>query len=167
MAVPPPRGNRLLVHTWADWSDWALDNPAPWVYPWPMNIRPLILALAVLSLAPVLPSCSFSQVAQRQEKGLVRLNRSLASVQDRRTADAAAPVVREYGALLRADINELNPNGMASLIQLARLRKTYMNSNISLEAKGSLREFFRIYGQRYYGSTTLRQAFIDILKPAP
>ncbi len=130
-----------------------------------MKLRYLILALAALSMAPVLPSCTYSQMVVRQEDGMATLNRALANVQDKTTADAAVPAVRQYGSLLRQDISKLMANGRPSLIQLALLKKSYQNSNIKMESKNALRELFRIYGQGFYGSTELRQAFIDMLKP--
>ncbi len=128
-----------------------------------MKFRYFILALAFITLTPVMPSCTYSQMLTRQEDGMVTLNKALASVQDKTSADAAAPVVRQYGALLRQDISTLIANGRPTLIQLALLRKSYQNSNIKQESKTALRELFRIYSQRYYGSTELRQAFIDAL----
>ncbi len=132
-----------------------------------MKLCHFFLAFATLSLAPLLPSCTYSQILNRQEDGMARLNNALANVQDKASADAAAPVVRQYGALLRKDMETLLSNGRPSLIQLALLRKTYQNSNMSFESKNALREFFRIYAQSYYGSTDLRQAFIDMLKSTP
>ncbi len=129
-----------------------------------MKFYSLLLALATLTLLPTLPSCTYSQMVSRQEDGMAKLNRALANAQDKASADAAAPVVREYGSLLRSDIDKLVANGKPSLIQLALLRNSYQNSNLSAEAKSALREFFRIYGQSFYGSTELRQSFIDLLK---
>ncbi len=130
-----------------------------------MKSRYLILALATLCFAPMLPSCSpYSQMLIRQEDGMVQLNRALASVQDQASADAAAPVVQQYGSLLRQDIISLFSNGRPTLIQLLLLKNTYQNSNIKAESKSALREFFRIYGQSFYGSTALRQSFIDMLR---
>ena len=128
-----------------------------------MKLYPLILALATLTPLPTLPSCTYSMMVHRQENGLAKLHRALANAQDKASADAAAPAVREYGSLLRSDIDTLIANGKPSLIQLALLRNSYQNSNLSAEAKSTLHEFFRIYGQSFYGSTELRQAFIDML----
>ncbi len=128
-----------------------------------MKLRYLLLALAALSFAPVLPSCTYSQILNRQENGIAILNRTLAAVQNRTTADAAAPVVRQYGSVLRQDISTLLSNGRPSLIQLAMLKNSYQNSNIKQESKEALRELFRIYGQSFYGSTSLRQAVVDVL----
>ena len=127
-------------------------------------LRFIIPVLLVLTLMPVLPSCTYSQILSHQEDGMAKLNSALAGVQDKATADAAAPVVRQYGTLLRQDISSLVSNGRPSLIQLALLKTTYQNSNIKQESKNTLREFFRIYGQSFYGSTELRQAVIDMLK---
>ncbi len=132
-----------------------------------MKLRYLLLAAAVLCLAPVLPSCTYSQMISQHEDGMASLNKALAGVQDKATADAAARTVRQYGALLRQDMGALISNGRPSLIQLALLRKNYQSSNIKQESKNALREFFRIYSQGYYGSTSLRQAFIDMLKSTP
>ncbi len=129
-----------------------------------MKLRYLILAMAALSLAPVLPSCTYSQMVARQEDGMVTLNRALTNVQDKATADAAAPAVRQYGALLRQDIVSLFSNGRPSLMQLLLLKNSYQNSNLKAESKTALREFFRIYSQGFYGSDELRQSFIDMLK---
>ncbi len=128
-----------------------------------MEFRYLLLAAAALSLAPVLPSCTYSQMLSRQEDGMAKLNTTLASVNSLTTADAAAPVVRQYGAELRQDINTLVTNGRPSLLQLAMLRNSYQNSNIKQESKDALRELFRIYGRSFYGSTALRQAVVDVL----
>ncbi len=128
-----------------------------------MKFRYLILAVAALSFAPVLPSCTYSQMLTRQEDGMATLNRALAGVKDLATADAAAPAVRQYGSVLRQDISTLMSNGRPSLIQLAMLRNSYQNSNIKQESKNALRELFRIYGQSFYGSTALRQAVVDVL----
>ncbi len=126
-----------------------------------MKLRYLILAVAALGVAPMmLPSCTYSNVLIRQESGMVKLNRALANVKDKATADAAAPVVRQYGAQLKQDIMTLLSNGRPSLIQLAMLRATYQNSNIRQESKNALRELFRVYGQSFYGSAALRQAFM-------
>ncbi len=130
-----------------------------------MKFHYLLLAVATLSLAPVLPSCMYSQMLNRQEDGMATLNRTLASVQDKATADAAAPAVRQYGAVLRQDIGKIFANGRPSLIQLAMLKNSYQNSNIKQESKSALGELFRIYSQGFYGSTELRQAFLDLLKP--
>ncbi len=132
-----------------------------------MKFRYLFLALAALTVAPLMPSCTYSQMVMRQEDGMTKLNRALANVQDKASADAAAPVVQQYGSLLRQDMGTLISNGRPSLIQLALLKKTYQTSNISSESKSVLREFFRIYGQGYYGSTALRQAFITMLRATP
>ncbi len=132
-----------------------------------MKFRSLLLAAAVLSLAPALPSCVCQQIVTRQEDGMAKLNSALTKVQDKASADAAALAVSKYGTLLRRDMGTLLANGRPSLIQLALLKKTYQNSNIRLETKNALGEFFRIYGQGYYGSTTLRKAFIDMLRAAP
>ncbi len=130
-----------------------------------MKTRFLILALAALSFAPLMPSCNpYSQMVARQEDGMAKLNSALANVQDRASADAAAPVVQQYGSLLRQDVISLFSNGRPSLMQLLLLKNSYQNSNIRTESKSALREFFRIYGQGFYGSTTLRQAFIDMLR---
>ncbi len=128
-----------------------------------MKFRYLILAMAALSVAPVLPSCTYSQMLTRQEDGMAQLNAALAGVKDKATADAAAPVVRQYGSVLRQDVSTLLSNGSPSLLQLAMLKNSYQNSNIKQESKNALGELFRIYGQGFYGSTELRQAFIDIL----
>ncbi len=124
-----------------------------------------LLALAALSIAPVLPSCTYSQMVTRQEDGMTKLNRALANVKDAAPANAAAPGESQDGSLLRQDISSLLSNGRPSLIQLALLKNSYQNSNLKQESKSALTEFFRIYGQSFYGSTTLRQSFIDMLKP--
>ncbi len=129
-----------------------------------MKFRYLILAMAALSVAPLLPSCTYSQMVTRQEDGMVTLNRALANVHDKTTADAAAPAVRQYGSLLRQDIVTLFSNGRPSLMQLLLLKNSYQNSNLKAESKTALREFFRIYSQSFYGSEELRQSFIDMLK---
>ncbi len=95
---------------------------------------------------------------------MAALRESLVHVNDKATADAAATTVTRYGSLLRSDIQTILGNGRPSLLQLAMLRKSYQNSAISAEAKGVLREYFRISSQGYYGSNTLRQSFIDMLK---
>ncbi len=126
-----------------------------------MKFRYLILAVAALSFAPVLPSCTYSQMLSRQEDGMAKLNATLAGVNSLATADAAAPVVRQYGGQLRQDISTLISNGRPSLLQLAMLRNSYQNSNIKQESKNALTELFRIYGQSFYGSTALRQAVVE------
>ncbi len=128
-----------------------------------MKFRYLFLALSALCVAPLLPSCTYSQILQRQENGIASLNRVLAGVQDKTSADAAAPAVRLYGSELRQDISTLISNGRPSLVQLAMLKQSYQNSNIKQESKSALSELFRLYGQGFYGSTELRQAFLDTL----
>ncbi len=128
-----------------------------------MKFRYLILVLAALSVSPLLPSCTYSQILHRQEDGLATLNRTLSAVQNKTTADAAAPVVRQYGSELRQDISTLISNGKPNLVQLALLKQSYQNSNIKQESKNVLAQFFRIYGQGFYGSTELRQACLDVM----
>ncbi len=129
-----------------------------------MKLHYLILAVAALGVAPVmLPSCTYSNVLIRQESGMAKLNRTLAGVKDKATADAAAPVVRQYGTQLKQDVAAILSNGKPSLIQLAMLRASYQNSNIKQESKNALRELFRVYGQGFYGSTDLRQAFMTVV----
>ncbi len=129
-----------------------------------MKFSHLILALALFSLVPTLPSCTYSQVLHRQENGMALLREALVQANNKSSADVAAIAVRRYGSLLHEDLNTLLDNGRPSFIQLAMLRKSYQNSAISAEAKGVLREFFRLYSQGFYGSTELRQAFLDMLK---
>ncbi len=128
-----------------------------------MKLRFLFLALAALTLAPVLPSCTYSQVLHNQENNMAMLNRTLANVQDKTTADAAAPVVRMCGSELRQDISKIVANGKPNVVQLAMLKQSYQNSNIKAESKSALTQLFRIYGQGFYGSTELKQAFLDML----
>ncbi len=130
-----------------------------------MTARFLIPALALLACAPLATSsCSYSQVLHRQESGLAKLRSSLAQAQDRASADAAALAVDRYGSLLHEDLRTLVSNGRPSLIQLALLKNSYMDSAISAEAKGALAEFFRLYGQGFYGSSALRQAFLNVIR---
>ncbi len=127
-------------------------------------MKTLIIALAALSLVPLLPSCTYSQVLHRQENGMALMREALVHVNDRASADAAATTVDRYGNQLRSDIGTILGNGRPSLLQLAMLRKSYQNSSISTEAKGVLREYFRIASQGYYGSDSLRQSFLNMLK---
>ncbi len=129
----------------------------------PMKFRYLILAMAALSVAPVLPSCTYSQILERQEDSMVTLNRVLSNVHDKTTADAAAPVVRLYGSQLRQDISKIVSNGKPNLVQLAMLKQSYQSSNIKAESKSVLTQLFRIYGQGFYGSTELKQAVLELL----
>ncbi len=131
-----------------------------------MKSLPLILALAALSLVPVLPSCTYTQVLERQEDGMAMLSESLVQVSDKASADAAADAVRRYGHLLRSDISTLLGAGRPSLLQLAQLRYRYKDSSLNADAKSVLREYFRIFSRQYYGSTALRQAFSDMMKPS-
>lgn len=124
---------------------------------------PLYLLLALGMLAPLatMTGCTYSQVLNRQESALARLNRSLAAVHDRASAQAAIPAVNRYGRVLSEDLNTLFANGKPTWLELLMLKNSYQNSNISSEAKTSLREIFRIAQANFYGCTELRNAMIS------
>lgn len=131
-----------------------------------MNYKELIpvVALAALSSFSVLPSCTYSQVVNRQEDGLATLTQKLAQVNDKASADAAAPAVRAYGSLLMSDVRTITANGRPSLIELLMLKNSYRNSTLKQQSKSCLAQVFRIVANRYYGSDELRSAFVQMLR---
>lgn len=131
-----------------------------------MNCKALIplVAVAALSAVSFIPSCTYSQVVNRQEDGLTTLTNRLMQVNDRASADAAAPAVRAYGQLLMSDVRTITANGRPSLMELLVLKSSYQNSNLKAQSKSCLAQFFRIAANRYYGSEELRSAFTQMLR---
>ncbi len=96
---------------------------------------------------------------------MAMLLEALVHVNDKASADAAAQAVRRYGHLLRHDIDPLLGAGRSSLMRLAQLRDRYKDSSLNSDAKGVLREYFRIFSQGFYSSAALRRSFSDMMKP--
>jgi len=132
---------------------------------WGMNYKALlpVVALATLSTLSLLPSCTYSQIVNRQEDGLASLTQTLSGVRDKASADAAAPAVRNYGSLLLSDVKTITANGRPSLLELLMLKNSYQNSTLKQQSKSCLAQVFRIAAQRYYGSDELRSAFVQTL----
>lgn len=131
-----------------------------------MNCKALIpvVALATFPTLSILPSCTYSQIVNRQEDGLATLAQTLSGVTDKASADAAAPAVRNYGSLLMSDVQTITANGCPSLLELLMLKNSYRNSTLKQQSKTCLSQVFRIAAQRYYGSDELRSAFVQVLR---
>lgn len=127
-----------------------------------MNKKTILIAgIALCAAMSTMSSCTYSNALQRQESGLAALNRSLSTVQDQATADAAASAVRLYGSQLASDLNILFKNGKPSLLELLMLKNSYQNSNISTEGKNVLGQLIRIGSNGFYNSTELRNATVQ------
>lgn len=130
-----------------------------------MNQFTAAATISAIALLTTLSSCQsyYGQTISRQTDGLALLNAALSQVNDKTAADAAAAEVDRYGTLLMQDIRGLFAHGKPGLLELYLLKNNYRNSNLKPMAKETLTQIFRLYGQGFYGSSALRQSFINQL----
>lgn len=128
-----------------------------------MKVATLILILLGLVTPISITSCSsfYGSLVKNEAKSIEELNQILATVNNKESADAAAPLITKHGQALSEVIGQAFSNGKPSLLELWRMKNQLEADSTKSAAQNLLSEYVRLSISGFYGSTALKDAFYN------
>ena len=125
------------------------------------NTLRFCLGLSLLLCPLSLSQCSsfYGSLVDNQVQNLAALNEVLSQVNNKESADAAAPLLQKCGGEISSAVAGIMKNGQPNLLELWRMKNQLESSQTTSTAQQLVIQYIRLMMADFYGSTELKNAF--------